>query len=257
MTMIPKQKIEQIRSLTDKKERERTGLFVAEGEKLVFDLLRTSLELVELYLTDKGLRIFSIKKLPVSTMQLKDKEMERLSAFRNPSSALAVFKIPVVEPLTEYSFQGISLVLDHIQDPGNFGTIIRTADWFGISNVFCSTDCADIFNPKSVQSSMGAIARVKARYLDLTDLLSKAAGSGIPVFGTFMDGENIFEADLATQALIVLGNEGKGISPGLEDLLTRRISIPPFPAGKKELESLNVAVSASIICAEFRRRDKK
>jgi RNA methyltransferase, TrmH family len=254
--MISKQKIEQIRSLSDKKERDKSGLFVAEEEKLVFDMLRTSLKMVELYLTGRELSAANEKKVPVNTIRLSDKEMERISAFKNPSSVLAVFKIPNVAPVSESLFQSLSLVLDHIQDPGNFGTIIRTADWFGITNVFCSPDCADIFNPKSVQASMGALARVQAHYQDLPELLKKAVGMGIPVFGTFMDGENIFESDLASQALIVMGSEGKGISADLEEYLTRRISIPPYPAGKKELESLNVAVSASIICAEFRRRNK-
>jgi len=252
--MISKQKIERIRSLSDKKEREKSGLFVAEGEKLVFDLLPTSLKLAEFYLTEKGLSASNEKKVPGNAIRLKDKEMERISAFKNPSSVLAVFKIPNIVPLTENSFQDISLVLDHIQDPGNLGTILRTADWFGIKNVFCSTDCADIYNPKCVQATMGAVARVQVHYLDLGELLKRAAGLGIPVFGTFMDGENIFRSELPPQALIVMGSEGKGITADLQEYLTRRISIPPYPAGKKELESLNVAVSASIICAEFRRR---
>jgi RNA methyltransferase, TrmH family len=254
--MISKQKIEQIRSLSDKKEREKSGLFVAEGEKLVFDLLHTSLKMVEFYLTEKGISASNEKKVPVNAILLKDKEMERISAFKNPSPVLAVFKIPNIAYVTESLFPGISIVLDHIQDPGNLGTIVRSADWFGITNVFCSTDCADIFNPKCVQASMGAVARVQVHYLDLPELLEKGAGLGIPVFGTYMDGENVFEADLPPQALIVLGSEGKGISADLEKYLNRRISIPPYPAGKKELESLNVAVSASIICAEFRRRNK-
>lgn len=255
--MIPKQKIEQIRSLSDKKERERTGLFVAEGEKLVFDLLGTSLELFELFMTEKG-RTESYNKLLTSNITiLKDKEMERISAFRKPSNVLAVFKIPGTASLSENSFQGICLVLDRIQDPGNFGTIIRTADWFGINHVFCSPDCADIYNPKCVQSSMGSLARVQTHYLDLPELLTKATSAGIPVFGTFMDGESIFESELGTRAFIVMGNEGKGISSELEGLLTRRISIPPYPAGQNKLESLNVAASTSIICAEFRRRNMK
>jgi RNA methyltransferase, TrmH family len=254
--MISKQKIEQIRSLSDKKERVKSGFFVAEGEKLVFDLLQTSLDMVEFYSTENWLSASYEKKVPGNTIKLKDKEMERISAFKNPSPVLGVFKIPDSGPITDNSFHGINLVLDHIQDPGNFGTIIRTADWFGISNVFCSTDCADMFNPKCVQASMGGVARVQAYYLDLQHLLKNAAEMGIPVFGTFMDGENIFEADLPPEALIVMGSEGKGISAGLEEYLDRRISIPPYPRDKKELESLNVAVSASIICAEFRRRNK-
>lgn len=252
--MISKQKIEQIRSLSDKKERQKTGLFVAEGEKLVNDLLQSSLELAEMYITESWLQASFDKNVPEYATRISDKEMERISAFKNPSTVLAAFKIPDLGPVTENSFRGLSLVLDHIQDPGNFGTIIRTADWFGIPNIFCSADCADLFNPKCVQASMGAVARVQAHYLDLPEFLKKASGFGIPIFGTFMDGENVFESELPDRALIVMGSEGQGISSNLEEYLARRISIPAFPAGKKELESLNVAVSASIICAEFRRR---
>jgi TrmH family RNA methyltransferase len=150
----------------------------------------------------------------------------------------------------------INLILDGIQDPVNLGTIVRTADWFGISNVFCSKDCADIYNPKSVQSTMGALARVQVHYLDLAALLKEAKDQKIPVYGTFMEGENLFKTELVQNALVVMGSEGKGISIELLHFLTKRISIPGYPAEKSVLESLNVAVSAAIVCAEFRRRIK-
>ena len=252
--MISKQKIEFIRSLSTKKEREKAGLFVAEGEKLVFDLLQTSLKPVEFYCTGEALSSPGHTKMPAHAEIIRDKDMERISAFKNPSNLLALFEIPGISPLSGESFLSLNLVLDRIQDPGNFGTIVRTADWFGIRNLFCSTDCADIFNPKCVQSSMGAIARVQAHYLDLPELLQQAASLQIPIYGSYMDGENVFAAELSTNALIVMGSEGKGISPGLESYLSKRISIPPYPAGTNSLESLNVAVSASILCAEFRRR---
>jgi TrmH family RNA methyltransferase len=252
--MISKQKIELIRSLKDHKEREKTGLFVAEGSKLVFDLLKTSLMPVEVFMTADGMSGFEVIPARVEVVQISDKEMERISSFRNPSSVLALFRIPSVDPVTEKSFRGLNLVLDKIQDPGNLGTIVRMADWFGISRVFCSPDCADLYNSKCVQSTMGALARVQVHYLNLAGLLKEASDLQIPVYGAYMEGESIFETELSTKALIVMGSEGQGISPELSPFLTKRISIPAFPAGQRELESLNVAVSAAIICAEFRRK---
>lgn len=252
--MISKQKIELIRSLKDRKEREKGGLFAAEGSKLVFDLLQTTLVPLELFMKAEGFAAHQGQLDSLTVHQISDKEMERISMFKNPSPVLALFKIPAADPVTSDSFQGLNLVLDGIQDPGNLGTIVRMADWFGIPRLFCSTDCADVFNPKCVQSTMGALARVQVHYLDLSGLLQEASDSKIPVYGTFMEGENVFVTDLSANALILMGSEGKGISTELEGYLTKKISIPSYPTGHKELESLNVAVSAAIICAEFRRR---
>lgn len=252
--MISKQTIEMIRSLKDHKGRELAGLFTAEGSKLVFDLLKTSLIPAGIFMTAEGLSTCDSGLLPVDAVQVSAKEMERISSFKNPSTVLALFKIPAVIPFTKDSFQGLNLVLDRIQDPGNLGTIVRMADWFGISHLFCSPDCADLYNPKCVQSTMGALARIQIHYLALSELLKQAAVNKIPVYGTYMEGENVFETELSSNALIVLGSEGKGISPELSPYLTKKISIPAYPADNRELESLNVAVSASIICAEFRRR---
>jgi TrmH family RNA methyltransferase len=254
--MISRQKIDFIRSLTHKKEREQTGCFVAEGEKLVFDLLKTKLELLEIYCTLNGFTSLQQRFPAVNATCISLKEMERVSAFKNSSDMLALLRIPEKKEVTLETFQGINLILDGIQDPGNLGSIVRTADWFGISNIFCSNDCADIYNPKCVQSTMGALARVQVYYLELSELLKQATDLRITVYGTFMEGENLFSTELASQALIVMGSEGKGISPDLFPYLTRKISIPSYPAANRELESLNVAVSAAIVCAEFRRRIK-
>jgi TrmH family RNA methyltransferase len=190
----------------------------------------------------------------MDTILISGKEMERISAFKNPSSILALFRIPSYQEVGPSSFEGLSLVLDGVQDPGNLGTIVRTADWFGISDIYCSPECADIYSPKCVQSTMGALARVRVHYTALTELTRKAMNQQIPVYGTFMEGENLFQTSLDSKALIVMGSEGKGISPELVPLLTKKISIPAYPAGNNRLESLNVAVSAAIVCAEFRRR---
>jgi len=252
--MISRHQIEYIRSLAHKKDREKAGCFVAEGEKLVADLLKTDLSPLEIYYTGEGIPAFGPLTEAGNAIRLSDKEMGRISAFKNPSSVLALFSIPEAGSVGEDSFRGLNIVLDGIQDPGNLGTIVRMADWFGISNIFCSHECADLYNPKCVQSTMGALARVRVHYLDLNVLLKEAARFHVPVFGTYMEGENLFAIELPVQALVVMGNEGKGISRELIPLLTKKISIPAYPAGSRQLESLNVAVSASIVCAEFRRR---
>jgi TrmH family RNA methyltransferase len=252
--MISRQKIDFIRGLARKKERELAGCFVAEGEKLVFDLLGTSLILREIYFTQDGWSSIESRRMKVEATPVTGKEMERISAFKNPSSVLALFEIPAIKSVCDETFDGLNLVLDGIQDPGNLGTIIRTADWFGISNLFCSPDCADLYNPKCVQSTMGALARVEVHYLDLPGLLQQASDIKIPVYGTFMKGENLYSTELAKKALVILGSEGKGIASDLDRFLTKKISIPAYPAGSSALESLNVAVSAAIVCAEFRRR---
>ncbi len=252
--MISKQNIELVRSLSQKKRREETGLFVAEGEKIIFDLLKTRLKLSTLYFTVEGTTLLKNFSDPERAIRISSKEMERISAFKTPSCVLALFEIPPYQEVDKASFAGLSLVLDGLQDPGNLGTIIRLADWFGIEHIFCSENCVDHYNPKCIQSTMGAIARVTVHYLDLHQLLGEAVRQSVPVYGTFMDGENLYQANLSSHAMIVMGSEGKGISPELAPYLTKKISIPAFPAGKKELESLNVAVSAAIVCAEFRRR---
>ena len=254
--MISRQTIDFIRSLAHKKEREIAGCFVAEGEKLVFDLLKTALVLEELYVTDEGMAALEGSSVEKMAVRLSGKEMERISSFKNPSTVLALFCIPAVAKITSKTFRGVNLVLDGVQDPGNLGTIVRTADWFGISGVFCSIACADLYNPKCVQATMGALARVKVHYVDLVHFLGEAAENKIPVYGTFMEGENLFKTDLAQDALVVMGSEGKGISSELIPFLTKKISIPSYPEGNRELESLNVGISSALVCAEFRRRAK-
>jgi len=252
--MISKQSIEFIRSLSQKKRRDEAGLFVAEGEKIVQDLLRTSVKLSQLYFTADAAVSLLDQSIIAKTVQISSKEMERISAFKTPSNILALFEIPHYPKDDLPTFNGLSLVLDGLQDPGNLGTIMRLADWFGIKNIFCSEDCVDNYNPKCVQSTMGAIARVRVHYISLAGLLKDAADKNFPIYGTFMEGDNLYNTDLSSHALIVLGSEGKGISPGLEPYLTQKISIPTFPQGNQVPESLNVAVSAAIVCAEFRRR---
>ena len=147
----------------------------------------------------------------------------------------------------------LTLALDGVQDPGNLGTIVRIADWFGIEDILCSMDTADIYNPKAIQATMGAIARVRLHYVDLPDMLSQTS---LPIYGTFLDGENLYDKQLSPEGIIVMGNEGKGITKEVGEKVSERLFIPSYPAQRETSESLNVAIATSIVCAEFRRRQQ-
>jgi TrmH family RNA methyltransferase len=252
--VLSKNKIKLIRSLDLKKYRLSSGLFVAEGKKLVFDLLRTKIEVSEIFCTKA-----TEAEMPLNNQDLEftivDKEdLTRISFLKTTPDIVAVFKIPQSSLEWTEIIDDITLVLDGVQDPGNMGTIVRLADWFGVRNIICSLDCADLFNPKVVQSTMGAFARVKVHYVSLPEFMNQAKQLEIPIYGTFMEGENLYKCDLTPNGLVVMGNEGNGISDQTASYVSRKISIPPFPSGVLTSESLNVAMAASIICSEFRRR---
>ena len=182
-----------------------------------------------------------------------DDELRRISFQETPQQVLAIFRQPQYEVnASEVAKTQLCLALDDVQNPGNLGTIVRLADWFGIEHIFCSRGCADIFNPKTVQATMGGIARVQVHYVDLPQMLA-TLDAGIPVYGTFLDGETIYQKTLENRGLIVMGNEGKGVSPEVEAHVTERLYIPNYPAGRETSESLNVAIATAIVCAEFRR----
>ncbi len=237
--MISKNQIKLIQSLTRKKNRDELGLFVAEGEKLVRDLLP--------YFEKEY--IFSTDGKVQGAEDISEIEMGKITHLSTASSTLAVFKQKENSYDIDKINSQISLVLDDVQDPGNLGTILRIADWFGIENVFCSTGCADVYNSKTVKATMGAMSRVSVIYVDLEDFLRSVS---CPIFGTFMDGENIYSEDLPNNGLIVMGNEGRGISEKIERRVKHRISIPSF--GGNGSESLNVAMATGIVCSEFLRR---
>ncbi len=247
---LSKNKIKYIQSLKDKKHRNLHGTFVAEGKKLVFDLLDVCKCEFIAVLPEAQHEIppsFS-SELIVSTAE----ELKKASFLKTPPQIIGVFCQPQYN-LPEIKLKkSIHLVLDDIQDPGNLGTIVRLADWFGIEHVFCSKNTVDLYNPKTVQATMGAIARVKVHYVDLMYFLNEH--HQIPVFGTFLEGENIYEAELPTNGFIVMGNEGKGISRELESLVTKKLFIPNFSSDRQTSESLNVAVATAIVCSEFKRR---
>lgn len=255
---ITKQLIKDVHSLNLKKYRDATKSFVAEGPKVVADLLPL-LKCKSLYASEEFLQTVKPEVLAkVGTIEVTNqKSLERLSLLCAPREALAIFEKPQLEQdiniLSQIAAQRLCLALDAVQDPGNVGTIVRIADWFGIEHIFASTTTADVFAPKVVQATMGAIGRIKVHYVDLPLLLSKMDKS-IPVYGTFLDGKNFYEQELSDKGLIVMGNEGKGVSPEVASHITRRLFIPPFPEGRATSESLNVAVATAVVCAEFRRR---
>lgn len=243
---MTKAEIQFIRALADKRARTETGLFVAEGAKLVAEILASPLRIRSLY-SSSGL--FAERAEPITP-----REMERISMLKTASDALAVVEQPRYPLPAAAPADRLTLALDGVQNPGNMGTIVRLADWFGIEDIFCSQDSADLYNPKVVQATMGAILRVRVHYLPLAPFLALSAEQGTPVYGTALDGESIYDAPLSPAGVIVMGNEGRGISEPCARTLTRRLLIPSYPAERRGSESLNVAMATGIVCAEFRRR---
>ena len=249
MTAISNNDIKRLRSLQQKKFRDETGLFIVEGEKMVEEALGSSFEVVDTY--RKSL--------------IGEDMMKRISALASPSPALAVVKKPsdvVIDDLSVLddllSSGGLFLGLDSMRDPGNLGTVLRIADWFGIDAVFATRDTVDVFNPKVVQATMGAIFRVRMHYVDLPALSRRILDLGGKVYGTFLDGKNIYTRELSDgrdlPAMIVIGNESEGISDEMASLVSDRLYIPPYPADQPGSESLNAAVATAVTVAEFRRR---
>jgi len=251
LKMISKSRIKLINSLSQKKYRDESGLFIAEGTKLVSDLF-TAFRCSFLVATSDWLK--QNNSISVSEIvQVSEEELRKISNQKTPQGVLAVFEKPVYKVNEQELSQKLSLALDEVQDPGNLGTIIRIADWFGISDVFCSENSADAFSPKTVQASMGALARVCVHTVNLEDFL-KTCQAKMPVYGTLMNGESIYSKTLTPNGIIVMGNEGNGISPEIEKLVTELLLIPNFPIGQATSESLNVGVATALVCAEFRRR---
>jgi len=240
--MLSKNQIKLITSLQQKKYRKQQQLFFAEGIKVIQELLNSNFELEHLFVTDAVFPEVSKSKISIVT----EAELKKVSALTTPNNCLALFKIPNEQPVRE---SGLIIALDDIRDPGNLGTILRLCDWFGVKQVVCSTETVDIYNPKVVQATMGSITRVNVVYTDLKQFIQKTK---LPVFGTFMDGEDIYKSQLPTEGVIVMGNEANGISSEIEKLTKNRISIPRF-GDLQQTESLNVATATAISLSEFKR----
>ena len=250
---ITKSEIKQVRSLQQKKFRDELGLFVAEGDKCVEELQK-GFELVALYREgENATRV----------------EIEQMSGLQTPQGTIAVFRkpiLPLAPSLEERAGGEVILALDGVQNPGNLGTIIRTCDWFGVHDIVCSCDTADCFNPKVVQATMGALTRVRVHYTDVAEWLASSnspmEGERPAIYGTLLEGEDMYEvlrqSGLSGEAgrVIVMGNEGNGISEEVRRLVTHPIRIPSYPKGAETSESLNVAIATAIVLAEFRRIEK-
>ena len=247
--MISKNKIKYIRSLELKKNRNKEGKFVAEGFKVVDDLL--ALQPADLIVATQEWLHGKHLAAQTEVIEVTEEELKKVSFLQHPQQVLAVFKQATSG---DYSINTneLNLALDGVQDPGNLGTIIRIADWFGITHIYCSQDTADVYNPKVVQATMGSIARVKVEYGDLLGLV-ESLPDDVPVYGTLLDGDNIYQQTLENRGLIVMGNEGKGISPALAKKVNHKLLIPNFPEGRATADSLNVAIATAITCSEFRR----
>ena len=251
--MLSKNLVKKVHQLSMKKYRDQTHQFVAEGPKVCRDLLGCT-RLSLMVCTDS----FDVEGIaPEVVVRVSEDELRKVSLLQHPQQVLCVFdKIEPsisVDDVINNSPDHLTLLLDGVQDPGNMGTIIRIADWFGVENIVCSHQSADVWNPKVVQATMGSIARVNVFYADLQKLLAERMGK-LPVYGTFLDGKDIYNEELSQDGIIVMGNEGNGISEEVGKLVNRRLYVPNFPKGSSTTESLNVAVCTGIVCAEFRRR---
>jgi TrmH family RNA methyltransferase len=240
--MVSKNQIKLITSLQQKKYRITNKLFIAEGVKVIQELLQSNFVLEHLFVTED---IFPEIQLEQKTL-VTEQDLKKISALSTANSCLAIFNIPAQN---EIQTSGLIVALDSIRDPGNFGTIIRLCDWFGVQQILCSKETVDLFNPKVVQATMGSISRVNISYVDLAHYI---LNSKLPVFGTFMDGKNIYNEKLPSQGILVFGNEANGISVDLEKIINNRIAIPRF-GNIQKTESLNVATATAIFLSEFKR----
>jgi len=249
--MLSKSQISLLKSLQHKKERREHGLFLVEGYKSVIEFINSPYQIQAIYHTAS----FDPKVLKLSQKinlcEISVTDIEKISSLKTPQVIIALVKIPAWPVLNNAQLkQKFSIVLDGVQDPGNMGTIIRTADWFGISQVICSEDTVDAYNPKVVQASMGSLSRINVYYTNLSTILPQL---NLPVFGAMLDGENIYHTDFGDEGLIVMGNEGNGMSPEIERLINKAITIPNL--GKAE--SLNVAIATALFCSEIKRKSFK
>ena len=240
--------IQFVRSLAEKRVRDQERLFVAEGSKLTEEILASKFVVRRIYTTRTDLKGKNIEVVD-------QREMERISQLKSANDTLAVVEQPHYK-LSVANLRGkLTIALDGVQNPGNLGTIIRLADWFGVEDILCSKECADCFNPKVIQATMGAILRVRIHYVEnLPHLLSKAHEEGMPIYGTLLDGDNIYGTTLTPTGIIVMGNEGRGLSEECRKVVTHRLLIPAYPAERPTSESLNVAMATGITLSEFRRR---
>lgn len=241
MEKISKNKIKFLRSLGLKKNRLKENLFLVEGEKIVQEALQYSRQEIQEIYVEKGSDLNWLNDFG-NVFEMTSTEASQISSFKSPNKCIALLKYPNVESKNK----DFTLVLDQVQDPGNMGTIIRLADWFGVDDIVCSKDTADYLNPKVIQATMGSLFRTQVRYVDLNEYLSQDKR---PIYGALLDGENVYNKDLPKKAILVMGNEGNGISTEIQELISDKVLIPRFG----QAESLNVANATGILLSEFFR----
>jgi RNA methyltransferase, TrmH family len=246
--MLSKSQISLLKSLQHKKDRTEHGLFLVEGYKSVIEFINSSYQIEAIYHTaSSGPKMLNLSQR-INLYNISVTDIEKISSLKTPQEVIALVKIPQYPKLNNEKLkQKFSLVLDGIQDPGNMGTIIRTADWFGIQHIICAEDTVDVYNPKVVQASMGSLSRINVHYTDLASVLPLI---GLPVFGAMLNGQSIYQTDFGREGLIVMGNEGNGLRPEIERLINKAVTIPR--SGKAE--SLNVAIAAALFCSEINRK---
>lgn len=254
--LISKNKIKYLRSLASKKFRDKHNAFIIEGEKIILEALSQFPEQIqEVYARDIWLGDHSQKiTAHIEASAVSEEEMKKISSWKTPQPVLAVCMKELRRKPSQRP-QSLSILLDDIQDPGNLGTIIRLADWFGIQEVFCSPNTADCYNPKAIQASMGAIFRVNVTYQDLEEHIAetKKANPEVSIYASSLDGEDLYSTELKLPAFIIMGNESKGIASKIQSISDNKLRIPDFSPSKHKTESLNVAIATSIICSEFRK----
>ncbi|MGD0755691.1 MAG: RNA methyltransferase [Bacteroidales bacterium] len=254
--MLSKTRIKFIKSLQNKKVRDEEKLFVIEGDKLVKEFLAANIPVKMLLAKPEFLNSLQ-PDLTKSVNMIEDAsydELKQISTLKTPHNALAVVYMPERKMNISEIINQLCVALNFVQDPGNMGTIIRAAGWFGIKNIVCSPDCVDVYNPKVIQSSMGALMHVNVFYSDLKELFTSAAQNAVPVFGTLLEGDSIYDHKLDNKGIILMGNESKGISNELIPYITERIRIPKFSSAREGIDSLNVGMAASIVFSEFLRK---
>ena len=246
--MLSKAQISLITSLQNKKYRKQHGLFIVEGIKSVMEFISSSYEVESIFYTgDANTKVGKISH-NIKSYELTETEFQKISALKSPQGILALVKLPLQQKIVPSNLKNkFSLVLDDVQDPGNLGTIIRTAEWFGIEHIICSIGTVDAYNPKVVQATMGSLARLQIHYTDLTDFIP---ATGLKVYGALLNGQSIYQTVWANEGLIIMGNEGNGISDEIIALIDQAITIPRIG----QAESLNVAVATTIFCSEISRQ---
>ena len=245
--MISKSQVSFIKSLHLKKFRKEHHLFIAEGIKSVTEFIHSDYKIDSIFCTSNALsKVYNLSQ-KIKFLEVNEADLAKITALTTPQDIVALIKVPEETAFKSKNLENtFSLILDGIQDPGNMGTIIRTADWFGFKQIICSHQTVDVYNPKVVQATMGSLPRINAHYVDLDDVLSSV---NVPVFGALLEGDSIYNTDFGQEGVLILGNEGNGISENLKKYITKKVMIPRFG----NAESLNVAISAAIFCSEMKR----